>query len=234
MVYKRIMLKISGEALAGEKKHGIDYGILKRLAADIKAVCNMGVSTAIVLGAGNFFRGSLGEDLKIDRSDGDYMGMLATVMNGIAMKNALHNEGLSACLMTAFSVEPVAETYTIEAAKECLTAGMPIIAAGGTGHPYFTTDTAAALRALELGCDVLLKATRVDGVYTDDPEKNPAAEKIEALSYIEVIQKRLKVMDLTSVALCMENSLPMIVFDLFKEHALQKITKGEQTGTIIS
>lgn len=234
MPYKRIMLKISGEALAGSKQTGIDHSILKGIAADIKAVHENGVSTVLVLGAGNFFRGSMADELGIDRAAGDYMGMLGTVMNALAMKSALESLGITACVMTAFDLEVVAEPYTIRGAKERLAQGQIVIAAAGTGHPYFTTDTAAALRAVELGCDVMLKATKVDGVYTEDPQKKTTAKKIDSISYIDVIGRQLKVMDLTSVSLCMENNLPMIVFDLFEKQALVKIAAGEEIGTLIS
>lgn len=232
--YRRILLKISGEALAGEGKNGIDPAILKRMAEDIRDARSAGVSVALVIGAGNFFRGAMGEELGIKRSTGDYMGMLATVMNALAMKNALEHLNVPACVMSAIAMDDIAEHYSVRSACEMLDKGTVVIAAAGTGHPFFTTDTAAALRAVETDCDVMLKATKVNGVYTDDPVKNPAAEKIDSIPYIKVIRDQLKVMDMTSVSLCMENKLPMIVFDLFEEHALMRILSGENIGTIIS
>ncbi len=232
--YRRILLKISGEALAGDGKNGIDPAILKRIAEDIRNARNAGVSIALVIGAGNFFRGAMGEELGIKRSTGDYMGMLATVMNALAMKNALEQLNVPSCVMSAIAMDDVAEHYSVRSACEMLDSGTVVIAAAGTGHPFFTTDTAAALRAVETGCDVMLKATKVNGVYTDDPAKNSAAEKMDSIPYIKVIRDQLKVMDLTSVSLCMENKLPMIVFDLFEEHALMRILAGENIGTIIS
>jgi len=232
--YKRVLIKISGEALSGSSKTGIEPAILSGLAADIREVAAMGISTALVIGAGNFFRGAMGEELGIERCTADYMGMLATVINSLAMKSALEKQNIPAVVMSPIAMNEVAEHYTIRSALSLLDGGTTVIAAAGTGHPYFTTDTAAALRAAELRCDVMLKATRVDGVYTKDPEKNPTAEKIDFISYIEVIEKQLKVLDLTSVSLCMENNLPIIVFDLFKKNSLKKIAAGEKIGTLIS
>ena len=232
--YKRVLIKLSGEALAGEDKNGIDPAILNSFAASIGDVCSAGVSMAVVIGAGNFFRGALGEQLGIDRAVGDYMGMLATVMNSLAMKDALDKLGVPCCVMSAIAMEEVAEYYTIRSALSLLEQGTVVIVAAGTGHPYFTTDTASSLRAIELKCDVMLKATRVNGVYTGDPEKDSSAKKIDAIPYIDVIQKQLRVLDLTSVSLCMDNNLPIIVFDVFEKDSLKKIVAGEKIGTIIS
>ena len=232
--YKRVLIKLSGEALAGEDKNGIDPAILNSFAASIGDVCSAGVSMAVVIGAGNFFRGALGEQLGIDRAVGDYMGMLATVMNSLAMKDALDKLGVPCCVMSAIAMEEVAEYYTIRSALSLLEQGTVVIVAAGTGHPYFTTDTASSLRAIELKCDVMLKATRVNGVYTGDPEKDPSAKKIDAIPYIDVIQKQLRVLDLTSVSLCMDNNLPIIVFDVFEKDSLKKVVAGEKIGTIIS
>ena len=232
--YKRVLVKISGEALSGSTKAGIEPAILNGLAADIREITSMGVSTALVIGAGNFFRGNMGEELGIERHTADYMGMLATVINSLAMKEALKKQNVPAIVMSPIAMNEIAEHYTIRSALSMLDGGTTIIAAAGTGHPYFTTDTAGALRAIELKCDVMLKATRVDGVYTEDPEKNPAAEKIDFIPYVEVIEKQLRVLDMTCVSLCMENNLPIIVFDLFKKDSLKKISAGEKIGTLIS
>ena len=232
--YKRVLIKISGEALSGSAKAGIEPAILNGLAADIREITAAGISVTLVIGAGNFFRGTMGEELGIERSTADYMGMLATVMNSLAMRGALEKQNVPAVVMTPIAMNEIAEHYTIRSALSLLDIGVIVIAAAGTGHPYFTTDTAAALRAIELNCDVMLKATRVDGVYTEDPEKNPSAQKIDFISYIEVIEKQLKALDLTSVSLCMENNLPIIVFDLFKKDSLKKIAAGEKIGTLIS
>jgi uridylate kinase len=232
--YKRVLIKISGEALAGDSKTGIDPAVLSNIAAEIQELAGMGVSAALVIGAGNFFRGAMGEELGIERYVGDYMGMLATVMNSLAMKNALDKRSVASRVMSPIAMNEIAEHYTIRSALSLLEQGTVVIAAGGTGHPFFTTDTASALRAIELKCDVMLKATRVDGVYTDDPEKNPAAEKINAITYLDVIKNQLRVLDLTCVSLCMDNNLPIIVFDLFQKDAMKKIVTGENIGTIIS
>ena len=232
--YKRVLIKISGEALSGSAKAGIEPAILNNLAADIREIASMGISAALVIGAGNFFRGTLGEELGIERYTADYMGMLATVMNSLAMKSVLEKQNIPAVVMSPIAMNEVAEHYTIRSALSLLDNGTVVIAAAGTGHPYFTTDTASALRAIELKCDVMLKATRVDGVYTGDPEKDPAAKKMDSISYVEIIEKRLRILDLTSVSLCMENNLPIIVFDLFKKDSLKKIITGEKIGTLIS
>lgn len=232
--YKRILIKLSGEALAGDEKNGINPAILNDFAESIRDVRADGVSVAVVIGAGNFFRGIMGEQLGIDRAVGDYMGMLATVMNSLAMKNALDKLGVPCCVMSAIKMDDVAEYYTIRSALSLLEQGTVVIMAGGTGHPYFTTDTASSLRAIELKCDVMLKATRVNGVYTGDPEKDPTAEKIDTIPYIDVIQKQLRVLDLTSVSLCMDNNLPIIVFDVFEQGSLKNIVAGKKVGTIIS
>ncbi|PKL39725.1 MAG: UMP kinase [Spirochaetae bacterium HGW-Spirochaetae-1] len=232
--YKRILLKLSGEALAGEEKTGINPKILADVAGEIRDITASGVEVAMVIGAGNIFRGSLGEKLGIDRATGDYMGMLATVMNSLAMQNALEQLQVPARVMTALEMKEVAEHYSIRKALSHLEKGRVVIAAGGTGHPFFTTDTASSLRAIELGADVMLKATRVDGVYTSDPEKDPSARKIDSISYIDVIQKQLRVLDLTSVSLCMDNKLPIIVFNLFDKGSLKKVVMGEKIGTLIS
>lgn len=232
--YNRILLKLSGEALAGDIKHGIDPVIIKSIASDIKEVRALGIQVAVVIGAGNIFRGSLGVELGLGRVTGDYMGMLATVMNSLAFRDILNDIGVDARVMTSIGMNEVAEKYTIDKALRHLDEGKVVIAAGGTGHPYFTTDTAAGLRAIELRADVLLKATRVDGVYTSDPEKDPGAEKIMEMSYIEYISRKLRVMDLTAVSLCMDNEMPIVIFDLFRKKSLNSIVLGQDTGTKIS
>ena len=231
--YKRILLKLSGEALAGPDKTGISPEIIQQIASEIVEVSDLGVEVALVIGAGNIFRGAMADSLGISRSTGDFMGMLATVMNSMAVENTLEKMNKPTRVLTAIEMKHVAEPYTIQKALEHLKKGRIVIAAGGTGHPYFTTDTAASLRAVELGADVLLKATRVDGVYTGDPEKDPSAEKIVEISYIEMIKRQLRVMDLTAISLCMDNNLPIIVFNLFDKGALKRIVFGEAIGTKI-
>jgi uridylate kinase len=232
--YNRILLKLSGEALAGDKKYGIDPAIIKSIASDIKDIRTLGIQVAVVIGAGNIFRGSLGVELGLGRVTGDNMGMLATVMNSLAFRDILNGIGVDARVMTSVGMNEVAEKYTIDRAQRHLNEGKVVIAAGGTGHPFFTTDTAAGLRAVELRADVLLKATRVDGVYTSDPEKDPDATKITEMSYIEYISKKLRVMDLTAVSLCMDNKMPIIIFDLFRKNSLNDIVLGQDIGTKIS
>ena len=231
--YKRILLKLSGEALAGDGKTGINPDIINQIASEVKEVAEIGVEVAMVIGAGNIFRGAMAEALGISRSTGDFMGMLATVMNSMAVENTLEKMNVSTRVLTAIEMKHVAEPYTIQKADDHLKKGRIVIAAGGTGHPYFTTDTAASLRAVELGADVLLKATRVDGVYTGDPEKDPSAEKIDDISFIEMITRQLRVMDLTAISLCMDNNLPIIVFNLFEKGSLKKIVLGDKIGTKI-
>ena len=231
--FKRVLLKLSGEALAGQSKTGIEPSILSQIASEIAEVNAAGVQIAVVVGAGNIFRGTLGEKLGIDRVKGDYMGMLGTIINSIALEDALKKINVSASVMTSVEMKNFAEYFTIRDAIQKLEDGQVVIAAGGTGHPFFTTDTASALRAVEIGADCMLKATRVDGVYTADPEKDSSAVKIEEIEYIRIIQDKLRVLDLTCVALCMDNSLPIIVFDLFNKGSLVKAVMGEKIGTMI-
>jgi len=231
--YKRILLKLSGEALAGQDKTGINPDVIQQIATEIKEVSDLGVEVALVIGAGNIFRGAMAESLGINRSTGDFMGMLATVMNSMAVENTLEKMNKPTRVLTAIEMKHVAEPYTIQKALDHLKKGRIVIAAGGTGHPYFTTDTAASLRAVELSADVLLKATKVDGVYTGDPEKDPNAEKIVEIPYMEMIKRQLRVMDLTAISLCMDNNLPIIVFNLFERGALKRIVLGEAVGTKI-
>ncbi len=234
--YKRIVLKLSGEALQGAQKHGIDQATLFSIASQIKEVRDLKVETAIVLGGGNIFRGQENvesQGLDMDRSVADYMGMLATVINGMALQNALEKIGIPTRLMTAIEIRQVAEPYIRRKAMRHLEKGRVVIFAAGTGNPYFTTDTAAALRAKEINAQVLLKATKVDGVYTADPFKVKDARKFSSLKYIDVVKKGLKVMDTTAVTLCMENRLPIIIFNLTKEGNIRGVINGEKIGTIV-
>ncbi|MBN1534139.1 MAG: UMP kinase [Spirochaetes bacterium] len=232
--YRRVLLKLSGEALAGDAGGDIDPDIIGAVAREIREVCSMGIAMAIVIGAGNIFRGSMAGGLGIDRVTGDSMGMLATVMNSLALKSVLQGIGAESRVLSALEMPAVAEFYTVDRAREHLDAGRVVIVAGGTGHPFFTTDTAAALRAMEIGADVLLKATKVDGVYTADPEKDASAERFEEISYIDVIKNNLRVMDLTAVSLCMDGGMPLVVFNLFNKGALKRIVSGGRAGTLIS
>lgn len=235
-VYKRIVLKLSGEALQGAQRHGIDQATLFSIASQIKEVRDLEVETAIVLGGGNIFRGQENvesQGLDMDRSVADYMGMLATVINGMALQNALEKIGIPTRLMTAIEIRQVAEPYIRRKAMRHLEKGRVVIFAAGTGNPYFTTDTAAALRAKEINAQVLLKATKVDGVYTADPFKVKDARRFTSLKYIDVVKKGLKVMDTTAVTLCMENKLPIIIFNLTKEGNIRGVINGEKIGTIV-
>jgi uridylate kinase len=235
-VYKRIVLKLSGEALQGKKSHGIDQSILVSISRQIKEIRALGVDVAIVLGGGNIFRGqentaSLGLDM--DRSVADYMGMLATVINGLALQNMLEIKGMPTRVMTAIEMQRIAEPYIRRRAIRHLEKGRVVIFVAGTGNPYFTTDTAAALRAMEIGADVILKATKVDGVYSADPLKVKNAKKFGNLKYIDVLKKRLKVMDATAISLCMDNKLPIIVFNLTKEGNIKRVVLGDKIGTVV-
>jgi uridylate kinase len=232
--YSRILLKLSGEALAGEDKAGINPAVLAGIAREIREIHLLGVEVAVVIGAGNLFRGSSAERLGIKRVTGDHMGMLATVMNSLALQNALEAIDVQARVMCSFSMKEIAEPYIIRKALDHLDNGRVVIASGGTGHPFFTTDTAASLRGVELGAEALLKATRVDGVYTGNPERDASAQKIDRISYIDVIKGQLRVMDFTAISLCMDNQLPIIVFNLFTPGLLKRIVAGESVGTIIS
>jgi uridylate kinase len=232
--YRRIMIKLSGEALAGGDKTGINASVLSSIAEEIREVQSLGVEVAMVVGAGNLFRGKLAESLGIKRVTGDHMGMLATVMNSLALQNTLESIGVQARVMCSFSMKEIAEPYIIRKAIDHLEHGRVVIAAGGTGHPFFTTDTAASLRAVELDAGALLKATRVDGVYTGDPEKDKSAKKIDSIAYINVLTGQLRVMDFTAVSLCMDNRMPIIVFNIFKRGSLKMIVTGEKVGTLIS
>lgn len=233
MQYKRILLKLSGESLMGAKQFGIDTNMVLQYAQEIKEVVDAGVQVAIVIGGGNIFRGIQAADNGIDRVQGDYMGMLATVINSMALQSGLEKIGVFTRLMTAIEMKEIAEPFIKRRAVRHLEKGRVVIFGAGTGNPYFTTDTAAALRATEIECDVILKGTRVDGIYDSDPEKNPNAIKFNELSFNEALQRKLNVMDLTAFTLCQENNLPIIVFDMNKKGNLSKVVKGEKIGTIV-
>lgn len=234
MKYKRILLKLSGEALMGENQYGIDPKKLAEYAAEIKKVHEQGVEIAIVIGGGNIFRGVSGASAGMDRVQGDYMGMLATVINGMALQGALEEIGLLTRLQTALKIEAVAEPYIKRRAVRHLEKGRIVIFGAGTGNPYFTTDTAAVLRGVEINADVILKGTRVDGVYTADPEKDPNAVKYENITFSDVLKKGLNVMDSTAFTLSLENELPIVVFDMNKENNLLKVCQGENIGTTVN
>jgi uridylate kinase len=214
MAYKRILLKLSGEALMGDGKYGIHPPTLNRIANEVKEVAHSGVQTALVIGGGNIFRGVEGATTGMDRASADYMGMLATCINAMALQDALEKAGVFTRVLSAIKMEQISEPYIRRRAVRHLEKGRVVLFAAGTGNPYFTTDTAASLRAMEIGADVILKATKVDGIYDADPKKNPNARRYKSLSYLDVLQKRLNVMDSTAISLCMDNKLPIVVFDL--------------------
>ncbi|MBX7150736.1 UMP kinase [bacterium] len=230
-VFKRILLKLSGEALMGEQGYGIDRTILTQIAEEIKDVKSLGVEVAVVIGGGNIFRGLAASAQGMDRVSADHMGMLATVINSLALQDALEKQGLFTRVLSAIKMEQVAEPFIRRRAIRHLEKGRIVIFAAGTGNPYFTTDTAASLRAIEVEADVILKGTRVDGVYDSDPEKNADAFKFDRISYLDVVKKGLNVMDITAVTLCMENKLPIIVFNLKTPGNLKKLILGENVGT---
>jgi len=234
MHYKRILLKLSGEALMGDQKYGIDPKRLAEYADEIKTVVDKGVEVAIVIGGGNIFRGLSGAGQGMDRVQGDHMGMLATVINGLALQSALENIGVQTRLQSAIKINEVAEPFIRRRAIRHLEKGRVVIFGGGTGNPYFTTDSAAVLRAIEIDADVILKGTRVDGIYTSDPEKDKTATKFDSLSFQEVLTKGLKVMDTTAFTLSQENCLPIVVFDINTEGNLMRIVSGENIGTVVN
>jgi uridylate kinase len=234
MHYKRVLLKLSGEALMGERSYGIDPDRLAEYANEIKAVVDQGVEVAIVIGGGNIFRGIAGASKGMDRVQGDHMGMLATVINGLALQGACEDAGIQTRLQTAIKINEVAEPFIRRRAMRHLEKGRVVIFGGGTGNPYFTTDSAAVLRAIEIEADVILKGTRVDGIYTSDPEKNVEATKFDFISFDEVLKKGLKVMDTTAFTLSQENELPIIVFDMNTKGNLQKVISGENIGTKVN
>lgn len=232
--YKRILLKLSGEAFLGTQSHGIDTSVCAHLAKQIKEVVKLGVETAIVLGGGNIFRGAMrSKEFEMERTVADHMGMLATVLNGLALQNALEHLGVPTRVMTAIEMHRIAEPYIRRRAMRHLEKKRVVIFVAGTGNPYFTTDTAAALRSVEIGVDVLLKGTKVNGVYSSDPFKNKDAVFFKSLTYKEIINKDLKIMDPTAITLCMENKLPIIVFNFMKEGNLKEIVLGKDLGTLI-
>ena len=232
-IYKRVLLKLSGESLMGAQKYGLSTEVLNQYADQIRTVAATGVQVGIVIGGGNIFRGLSGVSRGFDRVKGDQMGMLATVINSLALQGALESAGAKARVLTSIRMEPVGELYTKAKALELMEAGWIVIIAGGTGNPYFTTDTASALRGVEIEAEVLLKGTRVDGVYTADPEKDPTATKFAEITFDEVYRRRLKVMDLTAFTMCKENDLPIVVFDMDTPGNLQKVIAGEPIGTVV-
>lgn len=231
--YRRILLKLSGEALAGEQGYGIDPDVINGIAAEIKEVVALGVEVAVVIGGGNIFRGLAASSKGMDRASADYMGMLATVMNSLAMQDALEKQGVVTRVQSAIDMQQIAEPYIRRRAVRHLEKGRVVIFSAGTGNPYFTTDTAASLRAMEINAEVILKATKVDGVYTADPKKDKSAVKLPTLTYLEVLQKGLQVMDATATSLCMDNNLPMIIFDMTHRDNIKKVVLGEKIGTIV-
>ena len=231
--YKRILLKLSGEALMGEKQYGIDPAVTMRIARDVLEVQALGVETAIVIGGGNIFRGLAASDRGMDRATGDYMGMLATVINALALQDALEANGVVTRVMSAIEMRAVAEPFIRRRAIRHLEKGRAVIFAAGTGNPYFTTDTAAALRAMEIRANVIMKATKVDGIYSADPMSDPAATRYETISYLQVLERRLKVMDATAISLCMDNQLPILVFNLRTPGNLRRAVLGEPVGSVV-
>jgi len=234
MKYKRILLKLSGEALMGNKQYGIDPERLANYANEIKSITDAGVQVGIVIGGGNIFRGLQGSTDGMDRVQGDYMGMMATIINSLALQSALEKAGVPAVLLSSFQLGPVSELMSRRRANDYLNEGKVVIISGGTGNPYFTTDTASALRGIEIKADVYLKGTRVDGVYTADPEKDPAAVKYDSITFDEAYEKKLKIMDLTAFTMCKENDLPILVFNMNTKGNLFKVVSGEKIGTVVS
>jgi uridylate kinase len=231
--YKRVLLKLSGEALMGDKNFGFDNSVIAQYALDIKSVVNLGVQVAVVIGGGNIYRGMNEAETGIERAHGDYMGMLATVINGMALQAGLEKIGVYTRLQSAIKMEQVAEPYIRRRAIRHVEKGRVVIFGAGTGNPYFTTDTAGSLRAIEINANVILKGTRVNGIYTSDPEKDPAAKKYDVVTFQECITQNLRVMDMTAFTLCMENKLPIIVFDMNKPGNLMKVIGGEKVGTLV-
>ncbi|MBR3489293.1 MAG: UMP kinase [Bacteroidales bacterium] len=234
MKYNRILLKLSGESLMGKQSYGIAPEMLEQYAKDIKTVVEQGVEVAIVIGGGNIFRGLSGASKGMDRVQGDYMGMLATLINSMALQAELEKQGMKTELLGGLAIEPICKEMSRRRAIEAMQEGRVVIIGGGTGNPFFTTDTASTLRAIEIKADVILKGTRVDGVYTADPEKDPTATKYETLTFADALGKKLKIMDLTAFALCEENNLPIYVFDMNQPGNLLKVVKGEAIGTLVN
>jgi uridylate kinase len=232
-IYRKILLKLSGEALMGDKTYGLDPSTVRFMAAEIKKVYDMGLQISVVIGGGNIFRGVEASVKGMERASADYMGMLATVINALALQNSLEKLGLETRVQSAIEMRELAESYIRRKAVRHLEKGRIVIFAAGTGNPYFTTDTAAALRAMEIGAEVILKGTKVDGVYTADPAKDPAAKKYDVISYFDVIKQDLKVMDSTAITLCMDNNLPIVVFDIKKTDNIRKLLLGQKIGTTV-
>src|SRR4249920_1078724 len=232
--YHRILLKLSGEALGGESGVGICPAAVQDMARQIGEVRELGVQLVIVIGGGNIFRGLSGSERGIERATGDYMGMLATVINSLALQDALEKVGVATRVQSAITMSQVAEASIRRRAVRHLEKGRVVIFGGGTGNPYFSTDTAAALRATEIGAEVILKATKVDGIYDSDPKKNPRARRFEKITYLDALQQRLQVMDSTAFSLCMDNKMPIIVFDLFRPHNMRRVVLGEKVGTLVT
>jgi uridylate kinase len=232
--YRRILLKLSGEALMGEKMYGIDPAVTSQIAHDVQDIQSLGVETAIVIGGGNIFRGVAASARGMDRATGDYMGMLATVINALALQDALERQGVLTRVMSAIEMRAVSEPFIRRRAIRHLEKGRAVIFAAGTGNPYFTTDTAAALRAMEIKADVIMKATKVDGIYSADPMKDPTAERYDRISYLQVLERRLQVMDATAISLCMDNRLPILVFNLRTPGNLRRAVLGEPIGSTVS
>jgi len=232
--YNRILLKLSGEALMGEQSYGIDPAVATRIAQDIAEIQALGVQTGVVIGGGNIFRGLAASARGMDRSTGDYMGMLATVINALALQDALEHAGVPTRVLTAIEMRAVAEPFIRRRAIRHLEKGRVVVFAAGTGNPYFTTDTAAALRAMEMKAEVILKATKVDGIYSADPVKHPDATRYEKISYLQVLQQRLQVMDATAISLCMDNKLPILVFNLKTPGNIKRVVMGDAVGTIVT
>jgi uridylate kinase len=231
--YRRILLKLSGEALAGELAYGVSTDVVRFIAEEVRDIHHLGVQTGLVIGGGNIFRGVEASTKGMDRASADYMGMLATVINGLALQDALEKAGVDTRVQTAIEMREVAEPFIRRRALRHLEKGRVVIFVGGTGNPYFTTDTAAALRAMEINAEVVFKATRVGGVYTADPKKDPTATKFDELTYIEVLSRRLKVMDSTAISLCMDNGFPIVVFNLLEKGRLRQLVFGERVGTVV-
>lgn len=231
--YKRILLKLSGEALMGEDSYGINRATIDRMVSEVAEVVRLGVQVAVVIGGGNIFRGVAPAAAGMDRATADYMGMLATVMNALALQDAMRRQGLVSRVQSALNIEQVAEPYIRGKAMRYLEEGKVVIFGAGTGNPFFTTDTAAALRGMEMNVDIVLKATKVDGVYTDDPKTNPEAMRYQRLTFDEAIVKNLKVMDATALTLCRDQKMPLCVFSIFKEGALKRVVMGEDEGTLV-
>jgi uridylate kinase len=232
--FKRILLKLSGESLMGDKSFGLDPNVISLYAQDVKSITDLGVQVAIVIGGGNIYRGMNEAETGIERAHGDYMGMLATVINGMALQAGLEKIGVFTRLQSAIKMEQIAEPYIRRRAMRHVEKGRVVIFGAGTGNPYFTTDTAGVLRAIEIKCDVILKGTRVDGIYSADPEKDPTAVKYEHVTFQECISKNLKVMDMTAFTLCMENHLPIVVFDMNQPGNLRRVVTGEKVGTLVT